>query len=159
MSNERYPMTVTGHKRLVEELEDLKKNQRPEVIDAIAVARDHGDLKENAEYHAARERQSFIEGRILELDAKIGRAQVIDPKSLSGDKVVFASTVTVVDEDTEEEKTFKIVGEDEANVKEGLMSFTSPISRALIGKAVGDSVDVQAPKGVQTYEILSVKFE
>ena len=157
--SDRYPMTVIGHQKLLDELDDLKKNQRPAVIDAIAVARAHGDLSENAEYHAAREKQSFIEGRILELDAKTGRAQVIDPKTLSGNKVVFGVTVTVIDEDTEEEKTFQIVGEDEADIKSGLMSYTSPIARALIGKDVGDSVDVQAPKGVQTYEILEVEFK
>jgi transcription elongation factor GreA len=151
-------MTTDGFSRLEVELKHLKSVARPEVIKAIAEAREHGDLSENAEYHAARERQSFIEGRVAEIEDKIARAEVIDVSKLSGDTVKFGATVKVVDEDTDEEMTFQIVGEDEADVKQGRLAVTAPISRAVIGKAVGDSVEVATPKGAKAYEILEVKF-
>lgn len=154
-----YPLTTAGYKRLSAELEHLKKVARPEVIEAIAVAREHGDLKENAEYHAAREQQSFIEGRILELDAVIGRAQVIDPTSLDGDIVKFGATVTIVDEDTDVEETYQIVGEHESDMDSGKLSMNAPVARALIGKAEGDSVAVKTPKGKRDYEILAVAYK
>lgn len=141
------------------ELHDLKKVQRPAVIEAIAEARAHGDLSENAEYHAAREQQSFIEGRIEELEAVTSRAQVIDPSTLSGDTVKFGATVTIVDEDTDEEKTFQIVGDYDADSDEGRLSISAPIARALIGKGEGDSVEVNTPKGKVFYEILSVAYK
>lgn len=151
-------MTAEGYARLEEELKQLKTVARPEVIKAIAEAREHGDLSENAEYHAARERQSFIEGRVAELEDKISRAQVIDPSKLSGDTVKFGATVRVVDEDTDQETSYQIVGETEADVKAGRIAVTSPIARALIGKAVGDSVEVATPKGPKAYEILQISF-
>jgi transcription elongation factor GreA len=151
-------MTAEGYARLYEELRHLKNTARPEVIKAIAEAREHGDLSENAEYHAARERQSFIEGRVAELEDKISRAQVIDPAKLTGDTVKFGATVTVVDEDTDEETTYQIVGESEADVKQGRIAITSPIARALVGKSVGDSVEVATPRGAKAYEILKVAF-
>jgi len=137
---EKIPMTAPGYIRLQEELKQLKSVERPAVIKAIAEAREHGDLSENAEYHAARERQSFIEGRVLELEDRISRAEVIDVSKLSGDAVKFGATVTVADEDTDEESVFQIVGQDESNIKAGLLSITSPLARALIGKSVGDNV-------------------
>lgn len=152
-------MTTTGHAALEAELKDLKSNQRPAVIAAIAEAREHGDLSENAEYHAAREQQSFIEGRIQELDAVLSKADIINPASLSGDTVKFGATVEVVDEDTDEEHTYQIVGDYEANADEGKISISAPIARALMGKAEGDSVTVRTPKGEKIYEILSVKFK
>ena len=155
---EKFPMTAEGFERLEVELKKLKTQARPDVIKAIAEAREHGDLSENAEYHAARERQSFIEGRVAELEDKISRAQVIDPTKLSGDTVKFGATVTVVDEDTDEEVTYQIVGELEADVKDGKIAVTSPIARALVGKAEGDSVEVATPKGAKAYEILKVAF-
>lgn len=155
---ERVPMTAEGYQRLETELKHLKTVERPAVIKAIAEARQHGDLSENAEYHAARERQSFIEGRLAELEDKIARAEVIDPKKLSGKTVKFGATVTLVDEDTEEKTTYQIVGEDEADVAKGLLAITAPISRALIGKSVGDTVEVRTPKGEKAYEIVKVKF-
>jgi len=151
-------MTADGYARLEGELKQLKSVARPEVIKAIAAAREHGDLSENAEYHAARERQSFIEGRVAEIEDKIARAEVIDVSKLSGDAVKFGATVTLVDEDTEEEMTFQIVGEDEADVKKGRLAVTAPIARAVIGKTVGDSVEVNTPKGHKAYEILKVEF-
>jgi transcription elongation factor GreA len=151
-------MTAEGFSRLEGELKHLKSVARPEVIKAIAEAREHGDLSENAEYHAARERQSFIEGRVAEIEDKIARAEVIDVSKLSGDTVKFGATVKVVDEDTDEEMVFQIVGEDEADVKQGRLAVTAPISRAVIGKSVGDSVEVATPKGAKAYEILEVKF-
>lgn len=141
------------------ELKELKTVVRPEIIKAIADAREHGDLKENAEYHAARERQSFTEGRIQELEYKISHAQVIDVAALSGDKVVFGATVKLIDEDTEEEVTYQIVGDDEADLTKGKISFSAPIARALIGKSVEDSVEVNTPKGTRYYEILAVEFK
>ncbi|HLS69833.1 MAG TPA: transcription elongation factor GreA [Kiloniellales bacterium] len=156
--NDKVPMTAEGFARLEEELKQLKSVARPEVIKAIAEAREHGDLSENAEYHAARDRQSFIEGRVAELEDKISRAQVIDPSKLSGDTVKFGATVRVVDEDTENELSYQIVGETEADVKAGRIAVTSPIARALIGKAVGESVEVTTPGGTKAYEILEVSY-
>jgi transcription elongation factor GreA len=155
---QKVPMTVGGHAALEEELKHLKSKERPEIIQAIAVAREHGDLSENAEYHAAKEKQGFIEGRIQELESKLGRAQVIDVTTMSGDTVKFGATVKVVNEDTDEESTYQIVGEDEANVKDGKISITSPLARAMISKEVGDVVEVIAPGGTKAYEILAVKF-
>jgi transcription elongation factor GreA len=129
------------------------------VIKAIEVARAHGDLSENAEYHAAKERQAFIEGRLEEIESKVSRAEVIDPATLSGATVMFGATVTIVDEETEEESTYQIVGTEEANIKEGLLSIAAPLARALIAKSVGESVDVQAPKGSRSYEILSLEYK
>jgi transcription elongation factor GreA len=151
-------MTATGLSQLEEELKHLKTAARPEAIRAIAQAREHGDLSENAEYHAARERQSFIEGRVLELEDKIARSVVIDVSSLSGDTVKFGAKVTVVDEDTDEKLTYQLVGEMEADVKQGRLAITAPLARALIGKQVGDSVDVSTPKGEKAYEVLKIKF-
>lgn len=156
--SEKVPMTASGYARLEEELKHLRSVARPEVIKAIAEAREHGDLSENAEYHAARERQSFIEGRLAELEDKISRAQVIDPSKLSGDTVMFGATVEVADEDTDQESTFQIVGETEAEVKEGRIAVTSPMARALIGKQEGDSVEVTTPKGTKAYEILKIRY-
>ena len=153
-----YPVTKKGFAALEIELQDLLKNQRPAVIEAIAEAKEHGDLKENAEYHAAREQQSFIEGRIQELEAVTSRAQVIDPSTLSGHTVKFGATVTIVDEDTDEEKTFQIVGDYDSDSDAGRISMSAPIARGLIGKAEGDSVEVTTPKGKTFYEILDVKF-
>lgn len=152
-------MTAEGYTALEAELKTLKTEERPAVIAAIAEARSHGDLSENAEYHAAKERQSFIEGRIAELEDKMARAQVIDVKRLSGSTVKFGATVTVLDEDTEDEAAYKIVGEDEADVRAGKISITSPIARALIGKEVGDVVEVAAPGGAKSYEILKLEWK
>lgn len=156
--NDKVPMTAEGFARLEEELRHLKTVARPEVIKAIAEAREHGDLSENAEYHAARERQSFIEGRLAELEDKISRAQVIDPTKLSGDTVKFGATIRVVDEDTEEEICYQIVGETEADVKAGRIAVTSPIARAMIGKSIGESVEVTTPRGTKAYEILEIQY-
>lgn len=155
---EKIPMTVSGYRTLESELKNLKGVQRPAVIEAIAEAREHGDLSENAEYHAAKEQQSLIEGRVMEIEDKLSRAQVIDASTLSGDTVKFGATVTVIDEDTDEEKVYQIVGDHEADVKEGRVSISSPISRALIGKAVGDSVEVATPGGGRSYEIAKVEW-
>ncbi len=151
-------MTVSGYGWLETELKRLKNDERPAVIQAIAEARAHGDLSENAEYHAAKEKQGWIEGQILEFEDKIGRAQVIDATKLESDSVVFGATVTILDEDTEEEKTYQIVGDFEADVKSGKISVQSPIARALIGKTQGDSVEVTAPGGARGYEIMKVAF-
>jgi len=151
-------MTAEGHKAIDDELRHLKSVERPAVIQAISEARDHGDLSENAEYHAAKERQGWIEGRLQELEDKLARAQVIDTSKLSGATVKFGATVTVVDEDTDAEATYKIVGDDEADVKSGKISISSPIARALINKETGDVVEVTAPGGVKTYEILKVQW-
>jgi transcription elongation factor GreA len=154
----RLPMTADGYSRLQEEVKRLKSTERPAIIRAIAEARTHGDLSENAEYHAARERQSFIEGRLAELEDKIARAEVIDTSKLSGSLIKFGATVTLADEETEEEQTFKIVGEDEADIKGGRLSVTSPLARALIGKGKGDSVEVSTPRGNKSYEVVTVAF-
>ncbi len=156
--SDKYPLTSEGYQLLETELRHLKSTERPAVIKAIAEARQHGDLSENAEYHAARERQSFIEGRVAELEDKMARAEVIDVSKLSGDTVKFGATVTVVDEDTDEEATYQIVGELEADVAKGRLAITAPISRALIGKQSGDSVEVRTPKGEKAYEILKVSY-
>ncbi len=155
---DKIPMTRTGHAALDAELKTLKSVERPSVIKAIAEAREHGDLSENAEYHAAREKQSFIEGRIKELEGMLSLAQVIDPASLSG-PIKFGATVTIVDEDTDEEKTYQIVGEAEADIEKGLLNLKSPIARALIGKDEGDSVEVRTPGGVKSYEILEIEYK
>ncbi|MFI2811310.1 MULTISPECIES: transcription elongation factor GreA [Microbulbifer] len=154
----RVPMTVEGAEALRAELENLKKVERPAVVQAIAEAREHGDLKENAEYHAAREKQGFIEGRIQEIEAKLSHAQVIDVKAIEpSDKVIFGTTVTIIHMETDEEVTYRIVGDDEADVKEKKISVNSPIARALIGKEVGDVVEVQTPSGSVEYEIDTVQ--
>jgi len=157
--SEKVPMTKAGFDRLKEELHYLKTTARPEVVRAIAEAREHGDLSENAEYHAARERQGFIEGRVAELQDKFARSQVIDVTSLSGNTVTFGATVTLADEDTDEEATYQIVGEMEADIKIGRLSITAPLSRALIGKEVGDSVEVATPKGEKGFTIISIDFK
>ena len=151
-------MTAPGLLRLEDELRTLKSIERPAVIRAIAEARTHGDLSENAEYHAARERQSFIEGRILELEEIVSSAEVIDPSTLSGDNVKFGAQVRLVDEETEKEATYQLVGMHEADVKAARLSISSPLAKALIGKKVGDSISVPAPGGDRTYEILGVKY-
>lgn len=156
---EKVPMTAGGYERLQEELKNLKSVDRPAIIQAIASAREHGDLSENAEYHAARERQSFIEGRIGELEDKISRAQIIDVSKLDGKTVKFGATVTIADEETDEESTYQIVGELEADIAAGRLSITSPLARALIGKTVGDSVEVTTPRGSKDYEVVKVKFK
>lgn len=155
---DKIPMTAAGAKALEVELKKLKSEDRPAVIAAIAEARAHGDLSENAEYHAARERQSFIEGRIKELEAVISAIQIIDPATLSGDTVKFGARVLLIDEDTEEEVAWQIVGHYEASVEQGRVSVNSPIARALIGKAVGDRAEVRTPKGAKMYEIAEVVF-
>jgi len=154
---EKIPMTRAGFDALDAELKTLKTAERPAVIKAIAEAREHGDLSENAEYHAAREKQSFIEGRIKELEAILGRAEVIDPSKMSG-AIKFGATVTLVDEDTDEERTYQIVGEAEADLERGLLNMKSPLARALIGKDEGDSVEVRTPGGERSYEILTVRY-
>ncbi|HKT53712.1 MAG TPA: transcription elongation factor GreA [Caulobacteraceae bacterium] len=155
---EKVPMTGEGYAVLDEELKRLKTQERPSVIAQIAEARAHGDLSENAEYHAAKERQGWIEGRIAEIEDKIARAQVIDVSKLSGEQVKFGATVKVVDEDTEENAVYQIVGEHEANVKSGKISVTSPLARAMIGKEVGDVVEVNTPGGVKAYEIAMIEW-
>jgi transcription elongation factor GreA len=155
---EKIPLTSEGLQRLQDELKQLKTVERPNIIKAIAEARDHGDLSENAEYHAARERQSFIEGRVAELEDKISRAEVIDVSKLSGKVIKFGAKVTLSDEDTSEESTYQIVGAEEADINKGRLSITSPLARALIGKQSGDSVEVTTPRGAKSYEIIKVRF-
>ncbi|MDH5797852.1 MAG: transcription elongation factor GreA [Paracoccaceae bacterium] len=154
---EKIPMTRAGYAALNDELKTLKSIERPAIIRAIAEAREHGDLSENAEYHSAREKQSFIEGRIKELEGLVSLAEVIDPTSLSG-AVKFGATVSLVDEDSEEEKTYQIVGESEANIEAGKLNIKSPLARALIGKEEGDSVEVRTPGGEKSYEILKIQY-
>jgi transcription elongation factor GreA len=155
----RIPLTAIGVEKLAEELKELKSNDRPKVIKAIAEARAHGDLSENAEYHAAREQQSFIEGRIVELESILSHAQVIDPRSLNEEgRIVFGATVELLDAENEEEVTYQIVGEVEADIDLGQISVTSPIARALIGKEEGEEVEVTTPGGVRIYEILTVRY-
>lgn len=157
---EKHPMTLQGAKALREELNELKTVKRPAVIAAIAEARAHGDLKENAEYHAAREQQGFVEGRIKDIEAKLSHAHVIDVTTLdAGGKVVFGSTVVLLDLNTDEEKTYQLVGVDEADLKHGKISITSPVARALIGKIEGDEVALEAPGGTHEFEILEVRYE
>ncbi len=151
-------MTAPGLQRLEDELRHLKAVERPAIIRAIAEARSHGDLSENAEYHAARERQSFIEGRVIELEEIVSAAEVIDPATLSGDRVLFGAHVKVVDEESEKEAEYQIVGVHEADIKAARLSISSPLSKALIGKKVGDTVSVPAPGGDRSYEILQIKF-
>ncbi len=155
---DKIPLTRTGYDKLDAELKQLKSEERPAVIRAIAEAREHGDLSENAEYHAAREKQSFIEGRVKELEAILSLSDVIDPSKLSG-PIKFGATIQIVDQDTEEEKTYQIVGEPEANLEQGLLNLKSPIARALIGKEEGDSVEVRTPGGTRSYEILSIDYK
>lgn len=155
---DKVPMTATGFQRLQDDLKHLKGTERPAIIRAIAEAREHGDLSENAEYHAARERQSFIEGQIGEIEDKISRAEVIDASKLTGNTVKFGATVTLVDEDTDEEVTYQLVGEFEADINEGRLSITSPLARALIAKTVGDNIEVTTPGGSKAYEILKIEF-
>jgi transcription elongation factor GreA len=155
---DRIPMTAAGFKSLEDEVNHLKNVERHEIIKAIADARAHGDLSENAEYHAAKERQGFIEGRVLELEDQIGRAEVIDVSKLSGNTVKFGATVTLVDEDTDEKRKYQIVGDVESDAKHGRISLSSPIARALIGKGKGDTVEVTTPGGARSYEILKVEF-
>jgi transcription elongation factor GreA len=155
---EKVPLTQAGYERLAQELKTLKSEERPAVIRAISEAREHGDLSENAEYHAAREKQSFIEGRILELEDKISRADVIDPAKLGGDAVKFGATVTLIDDDTEKEVTYQLVGPEEADLSQGRISITSPIGKALIGKKAGDAFEVNTPGGGKGYEITAVRF-
>ena len=156
---EKIPMTAQGYSDLTEELRRRQQVERPRIIQAIAEARAHGDLSENAEYHSAKEAQSLNEGRVAELEDKLSRAEVIDVSKLSGDTVKFGATVTLVDEDTEEKKVYQIVGESEADVKSGRVSITSPTARALIGKKVGDTVEVNTPGGGKSYEVLKVAFK
>ncbi|MEO0702285.1 MAG: transcription elongation factor GreA [Pseudomonadota bacterium] len=154
---EKIPLTRAGHTALNEELKTLKSVERPAVIRAIAEAREHGDLSENAEYHAAREKQSFIEGRVKELEGTLSLAEVIDPSTLSG-TIKFGAKVRIVDEDTDEEKAYQIVGEPEADIERGLLNIKSPLARALIGKEEGDSIEVRTPGGEKSYEILSITY-
>jgi transcription elongation factor GreA len=154
----KVPMTGEGFNKLKEELRWRQQEERPRIIEAISEARSHGDLSENAEYHSAKEAQSHNEGRIVELEDLIARAEVIDVSKLSGEKIKFGATVVLVDEDTEEERTYQIVGDQEADVKSGRISISSPIARALIGKEVGEAIEVNAPGGARGYEIVEVRF-
>lgn len=159
MAMERVPMTTEGFRKLEEELHRLKSEERPRIIQAIAEARAHGDLSENAEYHAAKEAQGLNEAKVAELEDKLSRADVIDVSTLSGDTVKFGATVKLVDEDTDEEVTYKIVGDLEANLRDGKISISSPIARALIGKSKGDSAEVTTPKGARSFEILKIDWK
>jgi len=157
--SDKVPMTVRGADRLRDELRDLKSVQRPRVVEAIAEARAHGDLKENAEYHAAREQQSFIEGRVKDIEGKLSNAQIIDVTAINADgRVIFGATLDLEEEESGEEVTYQIVGEDEADIKAGQISLNSPIARALIGKSEGDVVSVDVPGGTRTFEILEVRY-
>ena len=156
----KVPMTRRGHELLQQELKKLKGEDRPAVIKAIAEARAHGDLKENAEYHAAKEQQGFIEARIKDIEGKLSHVQVIDVTEIDArGKIIFGSTVVILDEGADKEITYKIVGEDEADIKQVLISFTSPIARALIGKNEGDEIEIQAPDGLKTFDVLEVRYE
>jgi transcription elongation factor GreA len=155
---DKVPMTLPGYERLEEELKNLKSVERPAVIKAIAAAREHGDLSENAEYTAARERQSFVEGRIMELEAKISHAEVIDVSKLDGKVVKFGATVTLVDDDGGDKVNYQIVGEDESDIKAGLLSINAPLARALIGKQIKDTVEVTTPRGAKSYEVVNVAY-
>ena len=156
---EKNPITPEGAQKLRDELNNLRSVERPKVIQMIAVAREHGDLSENAEYHAARDRQSFIEGRVKEIEAKLALAEVIDPTKLSGDKVAFGATVKLANTKTDEEVVYRILGADEANLEQGTISITSPLARSLLGKEVGDEVKVRMPGGERVYEVLEVSFK
>ncbi len=155
---EKAPMLLSGHQALTAELKNLKSVERPAVVKAIEEARAHGDLSENAEYHAAKEKQGHIETRIIELESAISRAEVIDPTKLSGDRIVFGATVTLLDED-DEEVVYQIVGEFESDVKSGRISYSSPLGRALIGRSLGDDVEVKTPKGIKFYEVSAIEFK
>jgi len=159
MASEKIPMTVQGKRMLDEELKRLLTVDRPTIVKAIEVARGHGDLSENADYSAAKERQGFIEGRIQEINAKLAMAQVIDPISIRSEKIVFGATVVLLDQNTEKQVTYQIVGVDEADIKSGKIGITSPLARALIGKTEGDEVVVNAPKGNVNYEVVQIKYE
>lgn len=156
--SEKVPMTAVGYDQLNEELKKLKFEERPAIVAAIEEARSHGDLSENAEYQTARDKQSFIEGRIQDLEAALSLAQVIDPKTLSGDTILFGATVDVSDLETDQKQTYQIVGQYEANLEKGLISYISPLAKALIGKTKGDIVEVQTPKGEKAYEVLAIRF-
>lgn len=158
MTTQKIPMTANGYEKLRHELQHLKTIERPNIIQAISDARAHGDLSENAEYHTARERQGFIEGRIAELEHKLSRIEVIETDKLSGKKIMFGATIVLVDVDTDKEMKFQIVGEEEANIEKGLLSILAPLARSLIGKEQGDEVEVQTPNGSKAYEILRVDF-
>jgi transcription elongation factor GreA len=155
---EKNPITPEGAAKLREELNQLRSVERPKVIQMIATAREHGDLSENAEYHAAREKQSFIEGRVKEIEDKLARAEIIDPKKLAGDKVAFGATVKLANTQTDEEVTYRIVGADESDINQGTISITSPLARSLLGKEAGDEVKMKMPGGERLYEILDVSF-
>ena len=159
MAMEKVPMTIEGFKKLEAELHRLKVEERPRIIQQIADAREHGDLSENAEYHAAKEAQGLNEAKVAEMEDKIGRAEVIDTSKLSGNKIKFGATVALEDEDSGDKVKYKIVGEDEADVRDGKISITSPIARALIGKAKGDSAEVTTPRGTRSYEILKIEYK
>lgn len=159
MAMDKIPMTTHGHQKLKEELARLKTKERPKVVEAIEEARAHGDLSENAEYDAAKEKQGFIEGRIREIQGKLAQAEVIDPTSLSGDRVVFGATVTIYDFEADEEFTYQIVGDDESDIKENKISYASPIARALIGKSIGEEATIRAPKGDRQVEVMDVEFK
>ena len=156
---DKVPMTDNSYNLLEEELKTLKSEDRPNVIKAIAEAREHGDLSENAEYHAAKEQQSFIEGRILEIEDKLRRAEVINPSLIKSDKIIFGATINLFDENSNSEITFKIVGVDETNVEKGLISVSSPVARSLMGKSVGDIAEVNTPGGKTVYEILKIEYK
>ncbi len=156
---DKIPMTKTGFEAVQKELKNLKSVERPLVIEAIAEGRSHGDLKENAEYHAAKEKQSFLEGRIIVLEDITSRVDIIDPAKMSGDTIKFGATVKIVDEDTDEEATYQIVGEPESNFEEGRLAISAPLSRALIGKGVGDVAEVTTPKGSKAYEVLELEYK
>ena len=156
---ERFPITVAGYLRLQEEVKQLKTVERPTIIQAIAAARELGDLSENAEYHAARERQSFIEGKILDLEDKVARAEVIDPLKLSGEKIKFGATVHLIDEDTDDKFIYSIVGEYEADISKGMISISSPIARGLIGKSQDESAEIVTPKGMRYYAVKKVEYK
>ena len=156
---DKAPMTLEGYSKLETELKRLKSEERPAIIKAIAAAREHGDLSENAEYHAARERQAFVEGRVETIEDLLSRAEVIDISSIKGRVIKFGATVRVADDDTDRESTYQLVGEHEADIKSGRLSITSPMARAMIGKTVGDAVEVTTPGGVRSYEIVSVRYK
>ena len=156
---DKFPITVNGQKKLRDELDFLTNVERPKIIDSISVAREHGDLKENAEYHAAREQQSFVEGRIKDIKLKLSNAEIVDPKKITSSKVVFSATVILFDFDNEKEITYSIVGDDEADIKKSMISINSPIARALIGKEENDVAYVETPSGKKEFEILNISYE
>ncbi|MDC6479964.1 transcription elongation factor GreA [Gammaproteobacteria bacterium] len=156
---DKFPITVNGQKKLRDELDFLTNVERPKIIDSISVAREHGDLKENAEYHAAREQQSFVEGRIKDIKLKLSNAEIVDPKKITSSKVVFSATVILFDFDNEKEITYSIVGDDEADIKKSMISINSPIARALIGKEENDIASVETPSGKKEFEILNISYE